>query len=121
MVCFDILACDVHSVVRSADHYSEKWGFTHVRVSNLLGGLVITFVVLVFENVEESILLPDHSLPAAGELDVQLRVVLDANVVALAEMNNIRIRVNYSGTRRTYAAFLYSSMSSGFTRWTGDM
>lgn len=52
MVCFDILACGVHSIVRSADHKPEKWGITHVRLSNLLSGLVITLVVLVFENVD---------------------------------------------------------------------
>lgn len=52
LVYFDILACGSHSVVRSADHKLEKRGFTHVRLSNLLGGHVITLVVLIFQNMD---------------------------------------------------------------------
>ena len=62
---------------------------TYWRLFNELMGFVVASIVLVFENVEEGILLADHSLPASSEFDMQLGVILDANIVTFTK--SIRI------------------------------
>lgn len=69
----------------------------------------------------KGVLFPNDYFPASRELDVQRGVVLDCGVVVLpVEMAYVR-PAGLSGrgdSVETYAAFLYSATSHGFTLWT---